>query len=182
MVQEGRARTVHEEIEKEVDIHEKENFIQLKKDNIIRIGIIDSNGKDTGEHLEFDLDDIELPLKLSKCEYNHRKNMEYLKMQLLLIDKKEDKKGKFILSKNTEEKIKVMKEFCDREEKALDLFLGHGGTKKILNGRDPYYGMYNDIDEILKPIYPILSKRMNNINDLIEKKYKNVKLEDVTLE
>ena len=32
------------------------DFIQLKKDNIIRIGIQDYNGNDTGNHLEFDLE------------------------------------------------------------------------------------------------------------------------------
>jgi hypothetical protein len=50
------------------------DFIQLKKDNILRIGIKDTKGNDTGEHLEFDLEDIELPLKLNESEMKHRKN------------------------------------------------------------------------------------------------------------
>ena len=37
---------------------EKENFIQLKKDSILKIGIKDNEGNDTGEHLEFDMEDI----------------------------------------------------------------------------------------------------------------------------
>ncbi len=51
------------------------DFIQLKKDNIFRIGIKDIEGNDTGEHLEFDLEDIELPLRLNECEAKHRKNL-----------------------------------------------------------------------------------------------------------
>ena len=43
------------------------DFIQLKKDNILRIGIKDTEGNDTGEHLEFDLEDIEFPLKINEC-------------------------------------------------------------------------------------------------------------------
>ena len=31
-----------------------DDFIQLKKDNILKIGIKDANGIDTNEHLEFD--------------------------------------------------------------------------------------------------------------------------------
>ena len=38
------------------------DVIQLKKDSILRIGIKAANGVDTGEHLEFDLEDIELLL------------------------------------------------------------------------------------------------------------------------
>ena len=74
------------------------DFIQLKKDNIFRIGIKDIEGNDTGEHLEFDLEDIELPLRLNECEAKHRKNLEFLRNQFVVIEKKEDKKGKFILS------------------------------------------------------------------------------------
>ena len=32
------------------------DFIQLKKDNIVRIGIKNYEGIDTGEYLEFDLE------------------------------------------------------------------------------------------------------------------------------
>jgi hypothetical protein len=78
-----------------------ENFIQLKKDNILRIGIKTADGKDTGEHLEFDMEDVELPLRINECEAQHRKNINDLRMKTLLIDKKEDKKGKKILSKQT---------------------------------------------------------------------------------
>lgn len=150
---------------------EKESFIQLKKDSILRIGIKDSEGKDTGEHLEFDLEDFELPLKINKCEALHRKNREYIKNQFIAIDKREDKKGKYILSRNEEEKIKLMKEYYIKEMEALDLFLGEGGTKKLLNGRPPYYTMYEDIDEILTPIMPLLKQNKDQLMDKIMKKY-----------
>lgn len=121
-----------------------ENFIQLKKDDVLRIGIKDANGNDTGEHLEFDLEDIELPLKLNQCEYEHRKNLEFLRTKYILIDKKQEKKGKGFLSSNDREKMIVLKEFYKREEHALDLFLGNGGTRKLLNGRNPYYEMFDE--------------------------------------
>lgn len=158
------------------------DFIQLKKDNILRIGIKDIEGNDTGEHLEFDLEDIELPLRLNECDAKHRKNLEHLRNQFVIIDKKEDKKGKFILSWKEEEKLKVLQEFYKREMEALDLFLGENGTKKLLNGRSPYYSMYEDINEMLEPIMPKLKLRADDIADKIKQKYSNKANEKNVLE
>lgn len=155
------------------------DFIQLKKDNIVRIGIKDSEGKNTGEHLEFDLEDIELPLKYQECAEQHKKNVNYIRNQFVIINKRQDKKGKKLLSANEEEKIKLMKEFYKREEGALDLFLGKDGTKKLLNGRNPYYSMYDDIDEILEPIMPLLKGSFENIESKIKQKYSNNKESNV---
>ena len=155
------------------------DVIQLKKDNILRIGIKDSNGVDTGEHLEFDLEDIELPLRLNQCDVQHKKNLEFVKNQFIIIDKKEDKKGKFLLSWKEEEKLKVLQEFYKREMEALDLFLGKDGTKKLLNGRNPYYSMYEDINEILEPVLPKLKLRIDNIIGKVKEKYNDKKETDV---
>lgn len=147
------------------------DFIQLKKDNILRIGIKDTDGNDTGEHLEFDLEDIELPLKLNESEIKHRKNYEYLRNQFIIIDKKEDKKGKFMLSWREEEKVKALQEFYKREMEAMDLFLGEGATNKLLNGRKPYYSMYDDIMDIIEPIMPKLEVNADSIINKIKNKY-----------
>lgn len=160
----------------------KNDFIQLKKDNILRIGIKDTKGNDTGEHLEFDMEDIELPLRLNECEAKHRKNLEFLKSQFVIIDKKEDKKGKFILTWKEEEKLKVLQEFYNREMEALDLFLGENGTKKLLNGRKPYYSMYEDISEMLEPILPKLKLKADDIANKIKEKYSNKATEKNVLE
>ena len=158
------------------------DFIQLKKDNILRIGIKDTEGNDTGENLEFDMEDIELPLRLNECEAKHRKNLEFVKMQFVIIDKKEDKKGKFILSWKEEEKLKVLQEFYKREMEALDLFLGQNGTNKLLNGRKPYYSMYEDINEMLEPILPKLKLKADDIASKIKAKYSNKATEKNVLE
>lgn len=159
-----------------------ENFIQLKKDDILRIGIKDSDGKDTGNFLEFDLEDIEIPLRLSQCEFEHKKNLEFIKMKKTILDKKEDKKGKGLFTENEREWFKILKEFYNREEKALDLFLGENGTKKLLNGRNPYFSMYDDISNMLEPIIPLLNIKMENIEKKIKEKYSTVKKEDNVLE
>ena len=153
----------------------KENnaFIQLKEDKIFRVMIKTADGKDTGEFLQFDLEDIELPLRINECEIKHRNNVSNLRNQFIIIDKKQDKKGKYLLSWKEEEKLKAIKKFYEEEEKALDLFLGKNGTKKILNGRNPYYSMYEDIEEILEPILPKLKVRADDIASVIKEKYGN---------
>lgn len=154
-----------------------ENFVQLKKDNILRIGIKTADGVDTGEHLEFDMEDIELPLRLNQCELDHKKNLQKLQAQIVIIDKKQDRKGKQILSRNEEEKLKAFNEFYKKEMEALDLFLGEGGTLKLLNGRKPYYSMYDDISEIIEPILPLIKQRTMDITGKIKEKYSNNKSE-----
>lgn len=162
-------------------MNEQENFIQLKKDNILKIGIKTFDGIATGEYLEFDLEDIDLALRLNECEKRHRNNIKNLKYQYIIIDKKQDKKGKNLVSWKEEEKLKALKKFYEEEEKALDLFLGKNGTKKILNGRKPYYSMYEDISEILEPILPKLKIRVDDITAKIEEKYSKINNESNVL-
>lgn len=149
-----------------------DNYIQLKKNNVIKIGIKDAEGNDTGNYLEFDLEDISLPLRIQQLEEEHKKNLNYLKMQFALIDKKEEKSGKKLFTNKEEEKMKVLIEFYDRESKTMDLVLGEGGTAKMLNGRKPYYEMFNDIMEALEPLEPIFKKGYENVKNKIVEKYK----------
>lgn len=152
---------------------EKESFIQLKKDNIIRIGIKDSEGNDTGKYISFDLEDITLPLRLSDCEELHKKNIVNLRDKFVIIEKKEDKKGKKILSWKEEEKLKALEEYYRQEMKALDMFIGKGKTQMLLDlmGRNPYYSMYDDISEMLNPILPKLQMNADSIKKQIIQKY-----------
>ena len=154
-------------------IQKENNFIQLKKKDTLKIGIRDEYGNDTGEYLEFDFNDIELPLKINKASIDHEKNVKSCRMKFMAIDKKEDIKGKYAFSKNEEEKIKALQEFYQNEIEVLDKILGEGGTKKLLNGRKPYYEMFDDIAEILQTLEPLFEKSINSINDKIRNKYKN---------
>lgn len=147
------------------------DFIQLKKDSILRIGIKDFDGNVMDKHLEFDLEDIELPLRLQECLDLHTKNLNYLKIQNANINKQKDSNSVGIISKNSKDKIKLLLEFYDREIKALDMFLGEGMTKYILNGRKCYIEMFDDIFDMIKPIMPKLEENFNDINDRIVKKY-----------
>lgn len=149
-----------------------DNFIQLKKDNILRLGIKDVNGNDTGDFLEFDLEDIELPLKYQELIEKDKKNKEQLKNQMLIIDKRQDVKGKKLLSKNEEDKIKALNDFFKKEAEIYDGFLGENGIKKLTGGRRLGWTTFEEVDEIIeKQIVPHLDISMSKITDRVKEKY-----------
>lgn len=158
----------------------KENFIQLNKDNILRLGIRTADGEDTGNYLEFDLEDIELPLKYQELIEEDKKNRQHLKNQMTIIDKRQDVKGKKLMSKNEEDKIKAINEFYQKEKKVIDMFLGEGGVDKLLNGRKLGWTSLQEIDEIItKQIAPHIKINMNDITNKIKEKYTTTEETDV---
>lgn len=156
-----------------------ENVIQLKKrKDIFKLGIIDEYGnvvKDIDGNevcLEFDMGDIELPLRYNKCVNLVNRAKQNLKAQFIIIDKKKDYKGKQLLSSNEEAKAKAIKYFYKDMEEAMDLFLGKGGTRKYLNGGTMYWEIWDDISEALEPYMDKLNLTMQNMTDRIKAKYK----------
>jgi len=150
----------------------KENFIQLNKDDILRLGIKDYKGNDTGEHLEFDLSDIELPLRYQDLIEKDKKNKEHLKNQILIIDKRQDVKGKKLMSKNEEDKIRALNDFFKKEAEIYNMFLGERGVEKLLNGRKLGWTSLQEIDEIIeKQILPYIDINMDKITNKVKEKY-----------
>jgi len=148
------------------------NVIKLNKDNILRLGIQTAEGEDTGEVLEFDLEDIELPLRYQELVEKDKKNREYLRNQIIIIDKREDVKGKKLLSKNEEDKVKAIEDFFKKEVDVYNMFLGPNGVQKLLNGRKLGWTSLDEINEIIeKQIAPHLDISMKSITEKIKEKY-----------
>lgn len=159
------------------------DFIQLPKSDVIKIGIKFNDGKETGEWLEFDLEDLSLIKRLNQMKYNHAKNLQYYDNQNLILSKKQDYTPKNSMFSYKEMKqVEIAEEFCKKEMQTLDLFIGEGKTQMILNlmGRKPYLTMFDDITEMLKPIMPILEKGKDKLEQKIKEKYSTK--EDNTLE
>ena len=150
-----------------------DNVIKLNKSNVLRLKIETADGKNTGEYLEFDLEDIELPLRYQELLEKDKKNREWIRNQLMIIGKKEDVKGKKLLSKNQEDEIKAINDFFKKEVEIYNMFLGENGVQKLLNGRKLGWTTLDEIDEIIsKQITPHLDINMNKITDKIKEKYK----------
>ena len=149
-----------------------DNFIQLGKSDVLRLEIRTEDGKSTGEFLEFNLEDIELPLKIQEMQEKNKKNKEWIRNQLLIISKRQDVKGKKLLSKNQEDEIKALNEFFNREVEVYNMILGENGVQKLLNGRKIGWTSLQEIDEIIeKQIQPHLKVNMDNIKNKIKEKY-----------
>lgn len=157
-----------------------DNIIQLKKnDDILRLKIEDENGNDTGNYLEFNLEDIELPIRYQNIIEEDKKARANLKNQFLIIDKKQDHKGKKLLSANEEAKIKAMQDFYKKEVEIYNMFLGENGVQKLLNGRQLSWSTLDEIDAIIeKSILPLLEINANKIKEKIMSKY-GKKREDI---
>lgn len=149
-----------------------DNFIQLNKSDVLRLNIRTDEGKETGEYLEFDLEDIELPLRYQELLEKDKRNRENLRNQMLIIDKREDVKGKKLLTKNQEDKIKVLNEFFIKEVEVYNMFLGARGVEKLLNGRRFTWNTLDEIDDIIeKQIAPKLDISMERITNKVKAKY-----------
>ena len=147
-------------------------YIQLKPSSIKKFGIKTADGVETGEYIEIDIEDLELPKRAESCNKKHAENLRELNNQRIIINKKEDHKGKDELySDNEKALIKAMQEFYKKEEEALDEFIGEGATRKLLAGRNPYLSMFEDINEYMEQIAPVLKEHQESLIDKIKSKY-----------
>jgi hypothetical protein len=157
--------------------NKSDNYIQIKNDgDILELKIVDEKGHETGESLVFNLEDIELPIKYQQIIEDDKKARLDLKNQFIIIDKKQDHKGKKLLSANEEAKIKALQEFYKKEVQIYNMFLGERGVEKLLNGRELSWSTLDYIDELInKYIMPKIKVSAESIKNKIMKKYSNVK-------
>lgn len=151
---------------------ENEKIIKLKKNDILHLDIETEEGK-TGEFLEFDLEDIELPLKYVELVEEDKKNKKWLRDETLIIDKRQDVKIKGdLMSKNERDKFKALETFFKKEVEIYNGFLGENGVQKLLNGRKVGWTSLEMIDEIIETqIVPYLDLSLAHITNKIKDKY-----------
>lgn len=154
--------------------------IGLKNKNLLKLEIVDEKGNSTNEYLEFDLEDIELPFKYQEIIERLKKSRNNLKNQFTIIEKKQDHKGKKLMSSNEEEKLKALNNFYKEQVEIYNIFLGENGVQKLLNGRKLRLTTLSEIDELIeKQIAPQLNVTMDDITKKIKSKYSNKKEDNV---
>ena len=154
--------------------------IGLKNENLLKLEIVDEKGNSTGEFLEFDLEDIELLFKYQEIIERLKKSRNNLKNQFTIIEKKQDHKGKKLMSSNEEEKLKALNNFYKEQVEIYNIFLGENGVQKLLNGRKLRWTTLSEIDELIeKQIAPQLDLTMADITKKIKSKYSNKKEDNV---
>ena len=152
-----------------------ENVIKLNKRDTLKLKIQTDEGVDTGEYLEFDLTNIELPLIYQELVFKDKKNRDNLRSQLMIIEKRQDVKTKGIFTRNEEDALKALNEFFNKEKEVYNMFLGERGVEKLLNGRKFSWDTLEEIDKIIEEqIQPHLNLKMKSIQEQIKEKYNNV--------
>ena len=150
-----------------------DNIIKLGEDDtLLRLKIYTKDGEDTGEMLVFDLEDIELPLKYQELAEQNKKNKQWIRNQMLIISKRQDVKGKKLMSKNQEDEIKAINEFYKREIETMNGFLGKNGVQKLLNGRNITWTSLAYVEKIIEEqIAPYFDGTMDKIKSKIKATY-----------
>lgn len=131
------------------------------------IYVIEVNDK--GETIEFDLADIGLSFKCSKALEEIDKITNDAKMKEIVINKKEEVKGKY-MSKKEEEKMKLWQDTFREMRKAMDIFLGEGACQKIFGDRN-YIEMYDDLVKQLEPHFEKMKISFEGMKKRIVDKY-----------
>jgi len=155
-------------------------YIQLDRGSVQRFGIRDADGKETGEYIEIDPEDMYFQFRSKDCGIKHKNNVEELKIKVDEIQKTCKDEGEFPTEKDIALK-EAFDDFLKKEEQAIDEFIGEGTTRKLLNGRKPYLFMFNDIFDMLSQIAPTLRDTSRNLIENIRAKYKKQKEKDDVL-
>jgi hypothetical protein len=145
-------------------------YITLEENSVQRFGIRTKDGKETGEYIEIDPEDIDFQFRANECQEKHKKNVTELQNKLNEIEQTCNKDGEFPTERDWARR-EACKEFMAKEEKTIDDFIGDGTTKKLLNGRKPYILMFNDIMDMLTQIVPALKDTSKKILENIREKY-----------
>lgn len=148
--------------------------ITVKKKNVYTIKIMDENGKYTGNKLEFKLDDVDLMLKLEKAAEEVDKIKNNIKMQQVIISKRQDVPGKYVLSKNEQDLYNLYSNSYKNIRKAMDNFLGENGCQKVF-GDTNSLEMFDDLMEMLKPEFSKMGLSFENLKNRIKSKYSDKK-------
>ena len=160
----------------------EKKFIRLNNsDDVLRLYIETKEGKETGEYLEFDMEDIDLLDNLQKMQTDLIKNHNWLKNQLTIIEKKQDfTKKNEIMTNNQKEQYKAVKSFYKKQKEIYDMFLGENGVDKLLYGRKFEWNTMEEVQKIIEEqIMPLLEITFENIKDKVKKRYKPFEKEEI---
>ena len=153
-------------------------YIELDNGSVQRFGIRTKDGKETGEYIEIDPEDVEFPFRANECQKKHQENVEWYRKRFNEIEETFSKEGEFPTERDVE-RLNATKEFLKREEEAIDGFIGEGTTRKLLNGRKPYVLMFPDIMNALAQMIPALQDTSKKILQSIREKYKKNKEDNI---
>lgn len=135
--------------------------IRVEKENVYQIEV-----NDKGEYIEFDLLDIDLPMKLMNGAEELKKQKRIYKNKLIALNKQYKDNQRMLLFKQYD----LDKEFCTKLRSVFDGFLGEGACQKIFGNVDRI-GMFDAFFEQLSPHLDKLVINVEQIKNNLYEKY-----------
>lgn len=134
--------------------------LRVEKDNVYKIEV-----NDKGEYIEFDLLDIELPIKLINAseELEKQKAIHEQKIDDLMASNLEPKESML-------KQYEIDKEFCKTMRGVIDGLFGEGSSQKIF-GEANRLGMFNDFFAQLEPHLDKIIIDVEQVKKKLMKKY-----------
>lgn len=163
---------------KDIRIQNNKGLLKIRLNDINDKPILNNKGEEV--FWTFDIEDIEQVAIWSDIVETDKKLRKKLQNDLLVIEKRTDTKGKYSNSKNSEDSLEVYREFFNKEIININRFLGENGVQKFLNGRKPYFSMFEDIAEAIEQILPLFDKAIEDTKARVKDKYS--KQDDTVLE
>lgn len=135
--------------------------IRIEKDNTYKIEV-----NDKGEYIEFDLLDIELPMKCLNASKELSKQNNIHRQKIIAVEKqyKDNQELLFINKHNAD------MEYCNKMRKIFDSFLGEGACEKIF-GKTNRIGMFDDLFEQLAPHFNKMQINIEKVKSKLIEKY-----------
>lgn len=137
--------------------------LRVEKDNVYKIEV-----NDKGECIEFDLLDIELPIKLINASEELKKQKRIYNGKIKSLNKQENNPKNLMLKQ-----YELDKEFCQTMRKVLDSFLGENACQKIF-GNTNRIGMFDDFFIQLEPHLDKIAINVEKIKENLLEKYKPI--------
>ncbi len=137
--------------------------IRIKKDDVYKIEV-----NDNGDYIEFDLLDIELPIKAMNLAKNYKRLYENHSKKIFAINKEYLNNKELLFRK----KYEADKYFFAECRKAFDNFLGEGACQKIFGDTNRII-MFNELLEQLEPHFEKMQINVEKIKENLINKYSN---------
>ena len=135
--------------------------IKINKEDVYKVEV-----NDNGDYIEFDLLDIELPMRIYNLSKELTKQAEFYNHKVESVEKeyKNDPTMLFIT------KSKVDNDFCNKLRSEFDKVLGEGACQKIF-GSTNRIGMFDELFEQLVPVFEHIEEESKKIKDRLVRKY-----------
>lgn len=154
---------------KSIKVNNRKGLLKIRLDDMNGKPILNNKGEEV--YWTFDLQDIELVGVWSEVVETEEKLRKDMQKQLLIIEKRQDVKGKYSDSKNTEDSLELYKKHFIKTMENMNRFLGENGVQKFLGDRKPYWNMFEDIAEAIEQILPLFDETIEGFKDDVKKKY-----------